>query len=675
MSPTVNLFGQLLLLTVLLAAGGVFAYRIWRLYQPLLAAQPTTRRGDEGTRLRRVATMVLGQSKMFERPAIGIAHFLIFWGFIILTLALVQVLVDGLLHGVRLPLVSSRAYVALNDVLATAVIASLAYAAYRRWRIKPRGLTTQNDAWIIIAMIGAHLTSLLLAEGFAAAAFGTGDPHWSLAGLLLGGPLTALGGTAAQIGFVGFYWVHILLVLGLLIYIPTSKHLHVLTSPVNVYLKSTRPKGELPKIEQIEEAEHFGVGTVQQFTWKDILDGYACTECGRCTNVCPANLTDKPLDPKKIIVDMRLSTYAQAGMKMAARHETREITAATPLIGEAGLIKDDELWSCTTCMACVEACPVAIEHVPKIVDMRRNLVLEETRFPTELTKVFNSLERNSNPFGLRARTRADWAKGLGLKILSEHADEPVDVLYWVGCYGSFDERNQRVAQSLSRILQAAGINFGILGTEEGCTGDPARRAGNEYLYQVLAQGNVETLQGYGVKKIVTACPHCMNTIKNEYPQFGGDFEVVHHSQFIAELMKTGRLTLESGVDKKSITFHDPCYLGRYNDVYDAPREVVNGLGVEVTEMHRSRNKSLCCGGGGGRAFMEEKLGNTKMSHNRLNDVLETGCGTLAAGCPFCITMFEDAIGSTGSGEKVQVEDIAELVAARLPKPPTVEAAD
>ena len=671
MSPTVNIFGQVLLLLVLLGAGALFSYRIWQLYQPLLAAQPTVRRGDEGSSIRRMLTMVLGQAKMFERPAIGVAHFLIFWGFIILTVALVQVIVDGLIHGVRLPLVSSRAYVALNDLLAVSVIVALAYAAFRRGRLRPRGLTTQPDAWIIIAMIGGHLGSLLLAEGFAAAAFGTADPHWSLAGLVLGGPFGAIGATAAQVGFVAFYWIHILLVLGLLIYIPLSKHFHVFVSPVNIYLKGTKPKGELPTIANIEEAEHFGVSKVQQFTWKDILDGYACTECGRCTDVCPANLTGKPLDPKKIIVDMRLSTYAQAGMKMAARHEPRTITADTPLIGEEGLIKDEELWSCTSCMACIEACPVAIEHVPKIIDMRRNLVLEETRFPPELTKVFNSLERNSNPFGLRARNRADWAKGLGLKILSEHPDEPVDVLYWVGCYGSFDARNQKVAQSLSRILQAAGMNFGILGTEEGCTGDPARRAGNEYLYQVLAQGNVEVLQSYGVKKIVTACPHCMNTIKNEYPQFGGDFEVAHHSQFIAEMMKSGRLKLEEGTDKKAITFHDPCYLGRYNDVYDAPREVVNGLGVEVTEMQRSRNKSLCCGGGGGRAFMEEPIGK-KMSHNRLDDVLETGCGTLAAGCPFCITMFEDAIGSTGSAEKVQVEDIAELVAARLPRPATAE---
>lgn len=668
MSPTVNIIGQLLLLVVLGGAFGIFFWRLNALYRLAVAGAPTTgTRGDEKTRLVRFARMVLAQTKMFEKPGIGIAHFLIFWGFIVLTLALVQVILDGLIPGLRLPLISSRVFVAMNDVFAFSVLAALAYAAYRRLRIRPWHLTTMPDAFVIIAMIAGHVSALLLAEGFAAAAFGTADPHWSLAGLILGGPFSAVGATGARVGYATFWWVHILLVMGLLVYIPLSKHLHILTGPANVYFKQTKPKGELKKIENIEEAEHFGVSKVQQFTWKDILDGYACTECGRCTSACPAKLTSKPLDPKKIVMDLKLATYAQGGLHMLARDQrSRAVTAETPLIG--GLIAEDELWSCTTCMACIEACPVAIEHVPKIVDMRRSLVLEATAFPSELTNVYNSLERNSNPFGFRARTRADWAKGLDIRVVGDKDDDPVDVLYWVGCYGSFDERNQKVARALSKVLKSAGINFGILGKEERCSGDPARRTGNEYLYQLLAEGNVETLNNAGIKQIVTACPHCLNTIKNEYPQFGGNFEVVHHSQYISGLIKSGQLQLADGVDKQSITFHDPCYLGRYNDVYDEPREVIRGLGgVEFTEMRRSRNKALCCGGGGGRAFMEEKIGG-KMSHNRLNDVLETGCGTLGAGCPFCITMFEDAVRSTGNEEKVQVEDIAELVAARLPKP-------
>lgn len=671
MSPTVNIVGQLLLVAILVGAFGVFFWRCNQLYRLAIAGAPTTVPADQGTRLARFAKMVLAQTKMFERPGIGLAHFLIFWGFIILTLALLQVVLDGLIHGLRLPIVSSRAFIALNDIFAFGVLLSLGYALYRRVRIRPWSLTSLPDAFVIIGMITGHVSALLLSEGFAAAAFGLHDPHWSLAGLILGGPFSVIGETAAKIGYVAAWWIHILLVMGLLVYIPLSKHFHVLAGPANVYFKSSKPKGELKKIENIEEQEHFGVSKVEQFTWKDILDGYACTECGRCTGSCPARLTDKPLDPRKIVMDLKLATYAHGGLRMLARDErSRAITAETPLIG--GLISEEELWSCTTCMACVEACPVAIEHVPKIVDMRRSLVLEATEFPSELTNVYNSLERNSNPFGFRARTRADWAKGLDIKVVGDNADEPVDVLYWVGCYGSFDERNQKVARSLSTVLKSAGINFGILGKDERCTGDPARRTGNEYLYQLLAEGNVETLNNAGIKKIVTACPHCLNTIKNEYPQFGGNFEVVHHSQFISGLMKSGQLKLEEGADKKSITFHDPCYLGRYNDVYDEPRDVIQGLGnVELTEMRRSRNKALCCGGGGGRAFLEEKVG-SKMSHNRLNDVLDTGCGTLGASCPFCITMFEDAVRSTGNEDKVQVEDIAELVAARLPKPAAVD---
>ena len=673
MSPTVNIVGQLLLLAVLIGAFGTFFWRMRQLYRLAIAGAPTTDwQGNEGARLRRFAKMVLAQTKMFEKPGIGIAHFLIFWGFIVLTLALTQVVIDGLINGQRLPVVSSRFFVAMNDLFAFSVLASLIYAAYRRLRIRPWHLTTMPDAFIVIGMIAGHVSALMISEGFAAAAFGNGDPHWSLAGLILGEPFKIVGETGAKVGYVASWWVHILLVMGLLVYIPRSKHLHILTGPANVYFKSSKPKGELKKIENIEEAEHFGVSKVEQFTWKDILDGYACTECGRCTGACPAKLTGKPLDPRKIVMDIKLATYAHGGLRMLARDErSRAITAETPLIG--GLIAEEELWSCTTCMACVEACPVAIEHVPKIVDMRRSLVLEATEFPAELTGVYNSLERNGNPFGFRARTRADWAKGLDIKVVGEGDDEPVDVLYWVGCYGSFDERNQKVARALSQVLKSAGINFGILGKEEKCTGDPARRTGNEYLYQVLAEGNVETLNTAGIKKIVTACPHCFNAIANEFPQIGGNYEVVHHSQLINQLIEEGRIRLdpESAVARGKVTYHDPCYLGRYNKVYDEPRGVVSALpGAELIEMKRNRNKSFCCGGGGGRMFMEETTG-SRINQNRVQEAIDTGAEVLCAACPFCMTMFEDGIRGVNAEETFQVRDIAELVAASLMKPSTV----
>jgi Fe-S oxidoreductase len=667
MQPTIGIVGQLLVLALIAVAVGLFAWQIARLYQLLRSGAAAERHGDVGTRAGYVGKLVLGQSRMFAKPAIGVAHFLIFWGFILLALGAVERLLAGVLGGFRLPFIGrAHWFIALNDLIAFIVVLAILYAAYRRLVIRPWHLTTLPDALIILAAIGGHLSALLLSEGFAAAAFGNQGEYWSLAGALLGGPFGALGMAGAKAGFVFFWWLDVLLILGLIAYIPGSKHFHVVVAPINVYLRKVTSYGALPKIENIEEQEHFGATKVRDFTWKDILDGYACTECGRCTDACPAKLSGKPLDPKKIVVDLRLASYAQGGLHMWARgHRARAISADTPLTG--GLITDEELWSCTTCMACIEACPVAIEQVPKIVDMRRALVLEEARFPAELTATFNNLERHGNPFGFRADKRADWAGNLDIKVVGEHPDEPVDVLYWVGCYGSFDERNQKVARALARVLKSAGINFGILGVEESCTGDPARRTGNEYLYQVLAEQNVEVLKGYGVKTIVTACPHCMNTLKNEYPQFGGDFAVVHHSQFISDLLKTGRLQLADGVDKRSITFHDPCYLGRYNGVFDEPRAVLAGLGdADLREMRRSHNKSLCCGGGGGRAFMEERIGK-KMSHNRLNDVLETGAETLAAGCPFCITMFEDGIRTCGVEERVHVEDIAELIAARLPE--------
>jgi Fe-S oxidoreductase len=668
MAPTGSILGQLLLLALIAGAFGLFGWRLARLYRLVRAGAPEDRRGAAWPRLRRVAALVLGQTKLFEQPGIGLAHFVIFWGFIILTAGAIERLLAGVLGGFRLPLLGrAHWFIALNDALAAAVILSVGYAAVRRLGQRPWYLTSLPDSFIILAAIGGHLSALLLSEGFAAAAFGTAGEYWSPAGLLLGGPLGALGPAAAAAGYAVTWWADILLILGLLTYIPLSKHLHILTAPVNVYLTRNRPAGELRPLDDLETAERFGVSEVRQFTWKDLLDVTACTECGRCTRACPATLTGKPLDPKQIVVDIKRALYAEAGLRPGGRGPEPAATAGTPLVG--GLIDEAELWACTTCYACVEACPVAIEQAPKIVDLRRALVLEESRFPPELNRLYTNLERHGNPFGARADQRADWARGLGLRVAGEPPGRPIDLLYWVGCYGSFDARNQRVAHALARVLAGAGVDAAILGVAERCTGDPARRTGNEYLYQVLAEGNVATLARHGVRRIVTACPHCFNTLAHEYPRFGGRFEVVHHSQFIAELLQAGRLRLAGGTEQQRLTFHDPCYLGRYNGVYEPPRAVLAGLaGAEVREMRRSRQKALCCGGGGGRAFMEERLG-TKMSHNRLGDVLATGAETLAAACPFCITMFEDGIRTGDAGGQVQVADLAELVAARLAAEP------
>ena len=472
-----------------------------------------------------------------------------------------------------------------------------------------------------------------------------------------------------------------------------------MATPFNVFFENYAPKGALPLMENLEEREDYGVSKPEQFTWKQLLDGYACTECGRCNIVCPAANTGKPLFPKEIILGVKEALFVQSkeilGEKtlwskigVAGVHADETATEQEahhePMVG--GIISTDALWACTTCQACMEICPVAIEHVPKIVDMRRHLVMEESDFPDEVTSLFNNIERNFNPWEISNDTRAEWAAGLDVPLMSENPD--AEVLYWVGCMGSFDQRNKQVATAVAKILKAAEVNFAILGPEEWCTGDPARRIGNEYLWQMMAQQNIETLDSYGFntavdhshghnghaagnvvasvalkhRTIVTACPHCFNTIKNEYPQLGGSYEVVHHSVFIDRLLKEEKISLPPGFDRRKMTYHDPCYIGRYNDVYDEPRHVLTVLNSNgVTEMRRNRNKSFCCGGGGGRAWMEEKIGK-RVNQARVTEALDTGAEVLAAACPFCITMFDDGIKGVEAEEKMHIEDIAEIVA-------------
>jgi Fe-S oxidoreductase len=413
-----------------------------------------------------------------------------------------------------------------------------------------------------------------------------------------------------------------------------------------------------------ETLTKFGASDVEDFSWKQLLDGYSCTECGRCTAACPANLTGKILSPRKIIVDMRRRLLEKAPFVLArVEPET---------IGESGgngkhpleqqlvddYITEDELWACTSCLACVQECPVQIEHVDAIVDMRRYLVLNESRFPKELQATFQNLERNFAPWGFNHSTRADWAEGLNVPRLLEKRD--AEMLYWVGCAGAYDARYQKVARSFSQLMQIAGVDFAILGTEEKCNGDPARRAGNEYLAQMLMTENVGTLNRYGVRKIVTTCPHCFNILKNEYPNFGGNYEVMHHSEFLQNLVSSGKIKLTSERQAK-ITFHDPCYLGRYNQMYDEPREALRAIpGTEIVEMRRSRDKSFCCGAGGARMFMEERT-EKRVNIERTEEALGLKPNVIGTACPFCMTMLTDGVKEKDTTGTAQVKDIAELV--------------
>ncbi|HWE62699.1 MAG TPA: heterodisulfide reductase-related iron-sulfur binding cluster [Chloroflexota bacterium] len=668
MAPTDGLLGHLALALALVLAVGLFARRAWRLIRLVRTGTPEHRLDDIPARIGDFALYVLGQRKLIKSPNrfAGAIHATIFWGFLIITLGTIQLLGSGLISGFLLPAVGNDpVYMALLDVMIVAVLGAVALATYRRLVLKPYRLTTKRDAWIILGLITLLMLSLILAEAFGIVAHPSTLARWSFIGNALAGLFMGMNHSTANALFGVFWWIHILTVLSFLVYLPSSKHLHILTAPFTVFFRPSTPKGALAPIRDIEEQEHFGVGKLEQFGWKHLLDSFACTECGRCDRGCPALLSGKPLSPKEVVLNIKYGLFDEADSLLAGKGSN--LDGNTPLIG--GRIQDETLWSCTTCRWCVEACPVFIEHVPKILDMRRNLVLEESRFPAEVQPVFANLEKNGNPWPYPKKQRGAWARDLDVPAMADivAAGEQIEVLYFVGCMGSYDQRNKKVATAIVTLLKAAGVKFAILGKEEVCTGDPARRIGNEYLYQTLAEQNIATLNEYGVKKVLTACAHCFNTIKNEYPQFGGSYEVVHHTEFLAELVASGRLTLDRPVES-TMTFHDPCYLGRYNDVYEPQRNVLKSLPMaSVVEMERSRRTSFCCGGGGGRSFMEERTG-TRISHLRIEQAMAVNPDTIVAACPFCTTMFEDGNKGKNLEGQIRVRDFAEVIADALREP-------
>ena len=456
-----------------------------------------------------------------------------------------------------------------------------------------------------------------------------------------------------------FWWMHIVVVLGFLNYLPYSKHLHVLTSIPNTFFTNLEPvRNTLKPIDlEDENLETFGVADIEDLSWKQILDGYSCTECGRCDTVCPAVIVGKSLSPRDIIVQIRKRTKDKAPL-LANGIENEEVMNKT-LVHD--YIPDLNLWQCTTCMACVQECPVMIEHVDSIVDMRRDLVLTEAKFPSNLNNVFKSIETNFTPWVFNPADRANWAEGMNIKTMAQ--DPNGEILFWVGCAGSYDARYQKVTKAFAKLMQKGNIDFRILGTEEKCNGDTARRLGNEYLAQTMMKENIEKLNNYNVKKIVTACPHCFHSLKNEYKQFGGNFEVVHHTEFIDEMLSESKLEMNNNGDKTAIdvTYHDSCYLGRYNNIYDSPR---NSLGkvekINYIEMKRSKTRRLCCGEGGGRMFLEDEEGG-RINIERTKEALETGADTIASACPFCMTMLTDGVKHFEKSEEVEVKDIAEII--------------
>lgn len=652
---------SVLFAVVLLASLTLFGMRVRRLISGLKLGKQDGRFDRPWARVARVLRVAFGQSKLLREPFAGLLHFFIFWGFVILLAAIAESIVEGLVPGASFAFlgVLYAPLLMLEDGIAVVVTVVVVVSLIRRIAFPPARLAVEGhskqDALVILSLILAVMVTMLCQNGARAAH----DPQAvQNSGHVVSAMLAPLfgSGTTALAWFWTFFWAHMLIVLGFLNYLPFSKHLHVLSSIPNVYFGSLEPRGAIRPINLADETlTKYGATDIGDLTWKQLLDGYTCTECGRCTSVCPANATGKMLNPKKIVTDVRARVFERMAQAPGGKDEPAHLLLD-------GFITEQELWACTTCMACMQECPVTIEHLDTIMDLRKGLVLNESRFPDELKVTFSNLERNFTPWGFSHASRADWANGLDIPIMAEK--KHAEYLFWVGCAGSYDARYQSVTKAFARLLKLAGVDFAILGTEEKCNGDPARRMGNEYLAQQLMGENIATLNGYGVTKILVTCPHCLQSLSKEYRQFGGNFEVLHHSVFLDQLVREGRLRLHPAA-KRRLTFHDPCYLGRYNDTYDEPRRLIDGAtGSAPMEMERSRSRSFCCGAGGGRMWMEEREGR-RINLDRTDQALALNPDVIGTGCPFCMTMLTDGIKERGAAERVAVKDIAELLVEAL----------
>ncbi len=629
---------------------------------------------------------VLGQKRLLKKTVPGIAHFFTFWGFTILTATIIEAFGALFQSNFAIPLIGHDSWLGFTeDFFSVAVLLSLVVFSAIRLKNAPskkdrqsRFYGSHNDAaWLVLLGIALVIITLLI---YRAAQVNTGDfaySNFAFASHGLAALLKPLGHSANSALESIFVVANVGVIMGFLVFVTYSKHLHIFAAPLNVaFSRKPRALGALDKTpnmdpELLTEDSVFGVGKINDFSWKQLLDLVTCTECGRCQEQCPAWNTEKPLSPKLLVMSLRDHLFATSGQLLGPRVASAETATIEPIMLVPNVIDPDILWSCTTCGACVEACPVDIEHIDAIVDMRRYQVLMESEFPTEAGTMLRNIENQGDPWGLGSSHRLDWVDSIDIDIPVVEGEIPADVeyLFWVGCAGALDERARKVTQSIARLLDRAGVKFAILGGRESCTGDPARRLGNEYLYQMQSMMNIETLNEVKAKKIIASCPHCFNSIANEYSALGGNYEVVHHTQLLKELVSKGSLVPVNKLEQGKVTYHDPCYLGRHNGVYDAPRSVIESVpGVTTVEMHRHREKGFCCGAGGARMWLEEKIGK-RVNVERVDQALEVDPDVVSTACPYCMIMLDDAVKAKkaegGARDDVAVLDVAQILEQSL----------
>ena len=661
---------------IFFGASGYFIYSVMKFISYLKIAKPENRLFDIPKRIRNTIEVAFLQTKLLRSRLAGILHLCIYWGFVVLLFVVVESIIEGFFPSFSFAFLGPlyNVMTVLQDYFGALVLVTVIFSLFRRYIGTPKRLQVERsaklDATFILIMIGLVMVTMFgmsVEKILIGSSQGYRPVSTFIAGFFNGGSETA---------YEIFFWAHIIVVLVFMNYLPYSKHFHVLSSVANTFFSNYKIPYQGIVLKPInfedESIVQYGAKDVEDLTWKNLLDGYTCTECGRCTDVCPANTTGKLLNPKLIVTKIRKRTEEKGPLVV------NKIENAPGL--DKNLVHDyispQELWACTTCMACVQECPVMIDHITPIVDMRRDLVMMESDFPPEMNTVFRNMENNESPWAFGSEQRNDWIDELSDELTKEGKEnhlkklsnigsaDDLDVVFWSGCAGAFDKRYRNVTKSFAELLNRAGVKYGVLGSEEKCTGDPARRLGNEFLAQSFIQQNVETLKKYNVKKVVTACPHCMHTLKNEYNKFGVELEVTHHTEYIDKLLAEKKLVPKKEI-KETVTYHDSCYLGRYNDVYEEPRKALESIdGLNLIEMARSKDKGFCCGAGGGRMFLEETEGK-RVNVERTEEAINTGAKTIASACPFCMTMLTDGLKSKEKSEEVKVKDVAEIVLESL----------